>query len=42
VLKSDACEITLNRTGPDVIDVEDNLRCGGMNVTFTGQYRRAP
>jgi hypothetical protein len=41
-LKSEACQITLNRTGPDVIDVEDNNRCGGMNVTFTGQYRRAP
>ena len=41
-LTSGDCKITLTRTGPDVLDAEDNNRCGGMNVTFTGDYRRAP
>jgi hypothetical protein len=36
---SDVCRVKLWRLGPYLI-VSDNLRCGGMNVTFTGVYRR--
>lgn len=34
-----ACRIYFTRMGPYLI-VEDNLRCGGANVTFTGVYRQ--
>jgi len=40
--ESDGCSITLARSGPDLIDGTDNLGCGGMNVTFMGDYRRVP
>jgi hypothetical protein len=30
----------MHRDGPYLV-VTDNYRCGGMNVTFTGLYRRA-
>lgn len=33
------CVASLRLVGPYLL-VEDNLRCGGMNVTFTGAYRR--
>jgi hypothetical protein len=33
------CGLRLWRTGPYLV-VADNLQCGGMNVTFTGVYRR--
>lgn len=34
------CRIYFTRMGPYLV-VEDNLRCGGANVTFTGVYRQA-
>ena len=36
------CEITVKRIGPDWLDADDNHKCGGLNVTFNGRYRRAP
>ena len=36
---SDVCRVKLWRLGPYLV-VADNLRCGGMNVTFTGVYRK--
>ena len=43
VTKGDAydCKVWLRRLGPWLV-VEDNLACGGMNVTFRGIYRRQP
>ena len=35
-----ACTATLRLLGPYLL-VTDNNQCGGMNVTFTGAYRRA-
>lgn len=34
------CRVRMHRDGPYLV-VTDNYRCGGMNVTFTGLYRRA-
>lgn len=34
-----ACRVRLWRLGPYLV-AADNLACGGMNVTFTGVYRR--
>jgi len=36
---SDACRVKLWRLGPYLV-AADNLGCGGMNVTFTGVYRK--
>ena len=36
----DVCRIKLWRLGPYLV-AQDNVRCGGMNVTFTGVYRKA-
>jgi hypothetical protein len=33
------CKVRLRRLGPYLL-VKDNTMCGGMNVTFTGIYRR--
>jgi len=33
------CKVRLRRLGPYLL-VKDNNMCGGMNVTFTGVYRR--
>ena len=33
------CQATLRLVGPYLV-VQDNGRCGGLNVTFTGVYRR--
>lgn len=38
----DGCEVTLKRTSPDVLEASDNLKCGGLNVSFAGTYHRAP
>ena len=38
----DGCEMTLEQAGPDTLEVKDNMRCGGLNVTFDGVYRRVP
>lgn len=35
----DACSATFRRLGAWLI-VEDNMRCGGLNVSFAGTYRR--
>ncbi|AWN50083.1 hypothetical protein DK419_15795 [Methylobacterium terrae] len=35
------CKVWLRRLGPWLV-VDDNLACGGMNVTFRGVYRRTP
>lgn len=35
------CRVRMHREGPYLV-VSDNYRCGGMNVTFSGVYRRAP
>ncbi|MFT4977386.1 MAG: hypothetical protein ACI8S6_003291 [Myxococcota bacterium] len=35
----DGCAVTIRRLGPWLI-VDDNLGCGGLNVTFRGVYRR--
>ena len=37
---SDVCRVKLWRLGPYLV-AADNMRCGGMNVTFTGVYRKA-
>jgi hypothetical protein len=36
---NDACRVRLWRLGPYLV-AGDNMLCGGMNVTFTGVYRR--
>lgn len=36
-----ACKVWLRRLGPWLL-VDDNLACGGANVTFRGVYRRRP
>jgi hypothetical protein len=36
----DICRVKLWRLGPYLV-VVDNVRCGGMNVTFAGIYRKA-
>lgn len=33
------CRVRMRRDGPYLV-VNDNYECGGMNVTFTGLYRR--
>ena len=38
---ADDCKVWLRRLGPWLV-VDDNLACGGMNVTFRGVYRREP
>ncbi|WP_244476633.1 hypothetical protein [Methylobacterium sp. Leaf469] len=35
------CKVWLRRLGPWLV-VDDNLACGGANVTFRGVYRRRP
>ena len=35
------CKVWLRRVGPWLI-VDDNLACGGLNVSFRGLYRRQP
>ncbi|MCP1546769.1 MULTISPECIES: hypothetical protein [Methylorubrum] len=35
------CKVWLRRLGPWLV-VEDNLACGGLNVSFRGVYRREP
>jgi hypothetical protein len=37
---SDVCRVKLWRLGPYLV-AQDNVRCGGMNVSFTGVYRKA-
>jgi hypothetical protein len=36
----DVCRVKLWRLGPYLVAI-DNVSCGGMNVTFTGVYRKA-
>ncbi|ONG52603.1 hypothetical protein BKE38_14160 [Pseudoroseomonas deserti] len=36
----ETCRVRMLLLGPYLV-VQDNLRCGGMNVTFSGLYRRA-
>jgi hypothetical protein len=38
--KGDDCRVRLRLFGP-YLAVEDNLLCGGLNVTFTGVYAPA-
>jgi hypothetical protein len=35
----DGCRVTIQRRGP-FLQVEDNGKCGGMNVTFSGLYAK--
>jgi hypothetical protein len=35
----DSCRIFI-RIKPEALEVKDNLRCAGMNASFTGVYRR--
>lgn len=35
------CKVWMRRLGPYLL-VDDNLQCGGMNVSFRGIYRKAP
>jgi hypothetical protein len=37
--ESTDCKVWMRRVGPWLV-VDDNLACGGMNVTFKGIYRR--
>jgi hypothetical protein len=37
----DICEVTLRLIGSYLV-VNDNLQCGGANVTFNGVYRKKP
>jgi hypothetical protein len=39
IYRKGECEATLT-FGPATLTVEDNLKCGGLNVTFTGEYNR--
>ncbi len=34
------CKVTLRLVGEFLV-VHDNMRCGGMNVSFSGVYRRS-
>lgn len=35
-----ACKVTMRQIGEFLV-VDDNMNCGGMNVTFSGVYRKA-
>jgi len=35
----DLCGVTIRLVGPHLV-VSDNLKCGGLNVTFNGVYRK--
>ena len=39
VYEQDGCELRIGRDGSQLW-VEDNLQCGGLNVTFAGEYTR--
>jgi uncharacterized protein len=39
VFEDSECKVGLARKGGDLV-VEDNMLCGGHNVTFAGEYRR--
>jgi hypothetical protein len=36
----DDCHFTITFGGDSLLVTEDNLRCGGLNVSFDGKYRR--
>jgi len=36
----EGCEVRLQRLESDEVQVEDNLKCGGLNVTFAGDYQK--
>ena len=36
----DLCSVTIRLVGPHLV-VSDNLKCGGLNVTFNGVYRKS-
>lgn len=38
-IRDGRCEITIERRGTS-LTVQDNLACGGVNVTFSGEYER--
>ena len=38
-IQQDVCEVTIMLQGSNLV-VEDNLNCGGANVTFSGNYKR--
>ena len=38
--KGEGCEMTLTHQKDGTLDVKDNQRCGGMNVSFDWQYGR--
>ena len=40
VADDDICHVRMHRAGPYLL-VDDDGGCGGMNVTFSGIYRRA-
>ena len=38
-IQNGSCNVKITLKRPNLV-VEDNRQCGGMNVTFTGQYKR--
>ena len=38
--KEDGCQLTITFTEKALTVTDDNLRCGGLNVTFDGMYRK--
>lgn len=38
-IKSGACEVAITRSGTE-LSVKDNSACGGLNVSFTGEFKR--
>jgi hypothetical protein len=41
MLHEGECEVTLERVG-ELMLAKDNAQCGGLNVSFSGVYRKAP
>lgn len=39
IFETEQCHVNITRKGKG-LEVEDSGNCGGLNVTFTGQYRR--
>ena len=42
LVKEHECELKLRWAGPDHLVADDNLKCGGLNVRFMGDFWREP
>lgn len=38
--EDEGCRLTITFTKNDLTVTDDNMRCGGLNVTFNGRYRK--